>query len=77
MSALRYVNSYAEWMSLAFIALSRCLGLVRRSWAQRNLTRHRGLLVILAIWAYALALVSLALTEVAGNSSSTAHSGVK
>ncbi|TRY76927.1 hypothetical protein TCAL_13052 [Tigriopus californicus] len=62
-AAFRYWNAFAEWMSLAIIALSRCIGLVRN---QRCFSWKQGQLIVLAIWVYAAILVSIVLTEIYG-----------
>ncbi len=51
-------------MSLAFVALSRCLGLVKKSWAERYLEGSKGFCVAGAIWVYSAALISPALADV-------------
>jgi hypothetical protein len=54
----RYVNAFADWMSLAMIALSRCLYLVWPDVGRRLFTGKRGLIVIVLIWVYSVALLT-------------------
>ena len=54
----RYINAFAEWMSLAFIALSRCAGLVHLG-GRYDAGRHpkKIVLVIIGIWVYGVLMV--------------------
>ncbi len=63
-AAFRFINAYADWMSLAFIAVSRCAGLIWSKKANRYLTGRNGVTIIILIWAYAIGLNSLAFTGV-------------
>ena len=51
-------------MSLAFVALSRCLGLVKKPWAEKYLEGTKGYLLSAGIWVYSIALISPALFDV-------------
>lgn len=60
-AVFRYVNAFGEWMSLAVIALSRCIGLIRN---QRCFSWKQGFTIIVAIWFYAFIMILPAVTEV-------------
>ena len=62
--SFRYVNAFAEWMSLAFIAVSRCLGIIKPAVCEKYLAGRSGLAVMALIWLYALGLISPVLTKV-------------
>ncbi|XP_059083231.1 protein trapped in endoderm-1-like [Tigriopus californicus] len=59
-AVFRYVNAFGEWMSLAVIALSRCVGLIRN---QRCFSWKQGFVIIIAIWFYAFLMILPAVTE--------------
>ncbi len=63
-AAFRFINAFADWMSLAFIAVSRCAGLIWNEKAERYLSGRNGVAIIVLIWAYSIGLNSLAFTEV-------------
>ena len=56
-TTIRYINAFADWMSLGFIAVNRCLGMIRPIWTENYMTGWRGVAIIMAIWAYAIGLV--------------------
>ena len=49
-TAFRYVNAFADWMSVAMIAVSRCISLTRPELAEKLFGGRKGKLIILAIW---------------------------
>ena len=56
-SAFRYVNAFADWMSLGMIALSRCVSLTKPDLGERLFSGRNGKLIILMVWIYANLLV--------------------
>ena len=68
---IRYIIAFADWMSLAFIAISRCLGLIKPKIAEKCLSGGNGFLIICGIWIYALILVLPAATGVSEDHSNT------
>lgn len=63
-TAIRYFNAFADWMSLALIAFSRCISLTNPKLSDRLFTGGNGKYFILGTWAYALVLLCPAFTEV-------------
>ena len=61
---LRYANAFADWMFLAMIALSRCLGMLRPFWAETYLTGKYGFGITILVWLYSLGLMVPAMTGV-------------
>ncbi len=66
-AAIRYINAFADWMSLGFIALSRCVGLVRPNIAEKVFAGRSGVSIIAGIWLYAVALVLPSVTGGVGS----------
>ncbi|XP_023331522.1 protein trapped in endoderm-1 isoform X2 [Eurytemora carolleeae] len=58
LAASKYVNAFAAWLSVGFVALSRCLSLQKNLLSRKFLYGTRGHLVVLSIWVYAALLVS-------------------
>ena len=56
--------AFAEWMSLAFIALSRCVSLLWPEVGRRIFSSRGGFVTILGIWSYSLMLQMLFYFEV-------------
>ena len=63
-AAFRFINAYADWMSLALIAVSRCMGLIWKAKAEQYLSGKKGMVLIVLIWAYAIGLNSPAFAGV-------------
>ena len=63
-TAFRYVNAFADWMSVAMIAVSRCISLTRPELAEKLFGGRKGKLIILAIWVYANCLILPIYTKV-------------
>ena len=63
-TAFRYVNAFADWMSVAMIAVSRCISLTRPELAEKLFGGCKGKLIILAIWVYANLLILPIYTKV-------------
>ena len=63
-TAFRYINAFADWMSVAMIAVSRCISLVRPELAEKLFGGRNGKLIILAIWVYANLLILPIYTKV-------------
>ena len=66
-AAIRYMNAFADWMSLGLVAVSRCMGMVQPIWNEKYMSGLNGLAIIVAIWLYALFLVTLPLTGVSNS----------
>lgn len=54
---LRYVNAYAEWLSVAMIAVIRCFVLINQKLAFKLLSGIKGYGILALIWIYANVLV--------------------
>jgi len=65
-ASIRYINAFAAWMAVGFVALSRCLALKNRLLCKKILYGTRGYLVIGLIWVYAVIMVIPSLTEAYG-----------
>ncbi len=57
-AALRHIVAYADWMFLAFIAVSRCAKLIWREKAHKYLSGRSGYAVVFLVWSYAVGLNS-------------------
>ena len=55
--AFDYINSFAEWMSIAIVALTKCINLIRPKFGYKWFSGFRGLSIIALIWIYANAMV--------------------
>ena len=63
-ASIRYINAFADWLSLGFIALSRCVSLIKPSLGEKIFAGKSGLSIIAGIWIYALALILPSVTQV-------------
>ena len=63
-TAFRYINAFADWMSVAMIAVSRCVSLTRPELGEKIFGGRNGKLIILAIWVYANLLILPIYTKV-------------
>ena len=57
-AAFDYINSFAEWMSVAMIALSKCINLIKPKLGHKWFSGFRGILLIALIWIYANLIVT-------------------
>ena len=55
--ALDYIISFAEWLSVAMIALTKCINLLKPKLGYKWFSGFRGILLILIIWIYANVMV--------------------
>ena len=55
--ALDYIISFAEWLSVAMIALTKCINLLKPKLGYKWFSGFRGILLILMIWIYANVMV--------------------
>ena len=55
--ALDYIISFAEWFSVAMIALTKCINLLKPKLGYKWFSGFRGILLILMIWIYANVMV--------------------
>lgn len=74
-AAFRFINAYADWLSLAFIAVSRCAGLIWNEAAERYLSGRNGFAIVVLIWAYSIGLNSLVFFNVIGDFGYNCRSG--
>ena len=51
--AFDYINSFAEWMSVAIVALTKCINLIKPKFGEKWFSGLRGILLIASIWIYA------------------------
>ena len=56
-TAFRYINAFADWMSVAMIAVSRCLTLTKPELGQKLFSGRYGKIIIGMIWVYASILI--------------------
>lgn len=63
-AAIRYVNAFADWLSLGFIALSRCVSLIKPALGEKIFAGKSGFSIIAGIWIYAVALILPTVTQV-------------
>lgn len=57
-AVFRYINAFSDWMSLAMIAVSRCVCLKKPRLIEATKTKTIVTLVIAAIWFYSILLIS-------------------
>ena len=56
-AAFRFINAFADWMSVAMIAVSRCVNLTKPELGQKLFSGSCGKMFIALIWIYACLLV--------------------
>ena len=55
--AVDYINSFAEWMSVAIVALTKCINLIKPKFGYKWFSGFWGICIIASIWIYANAMV--------------------
>ena len=56
-AAFRFINAFADWMSVAMIAVSRCITLIKPELGQKLFSGLYGKMFIAMIWIYACLLI--------------------
>ena len=75
--ALDYIISFAEWFSVAMIALTKCINLLKPKLGYKWFSGFRGILLILMIWIYANVMVIPSYLEHKMVSKGTVHCCIK